>query len=288
MASDTTLPNALTLLTSSRPFLATEQRIVDFILNNAERAPQMTSAQLARASNTSEASVSRFCKNLGFKNYRSFQFSLARDLAMQMGDVELTRDVSLDDIEQSLTNIKHAKQREIAATLDALEPSTLRRVVNLFLHADLIVFAAVGNTNAVAIDAAIKFGQLGMRSIASTISENTTSISLAMHENDVLVLISNSGKSKRLERIQRGAKRSGATVILMCSDPTAPLARNADIVLRTVSYEALLTTADFSFSKIPATLLIEVIYNFLLPIVPNARDAISSYEELIQPDKEMD
>lgn len=109
-----------------------------------------------------------------------------------------------------------------------------------------------------------------------------------MHENDVLVLISNSGKSKRLERIQRGAKRSGATVILMCSDPTAPLARNADIVLRTVSYEALLTTADFSFSKIPATLLIEVIYNFLLPIVPNARDAISSYEELIQPDKEMD
>lgn len=288
MASDTTLPNALTLLTSSRPFLATEQRIVDFILNNAERAPQMTSAQLARASNTSEASVSRFCKNLGFKNYRSFQFSLARDLAMQMGDVELTRDVSLDDIEQSLTNIKHAKQREIAATLDALEPSTLRRVVNLFLHADLIVFAAVGNTNAVAIDAAIKFGQLGMRSIASTISENTTSISLAMHENDVLVLISNSGKSKRLERIQRGAKRSGATVILMCSDPTAPLARNADIVLRTVSYEALLTTADFSFSKISATLLIEVIYNFLLPIVPNARDAISSYEELIQPDKEMD
>lgn len=288
MASDTTLPNALTLLTSSRPFLATEQRIVDFILNNAERAPQMTSAQLARASNTSEASVSRFCKNLGFKNYRSFQFSLARDLAMQMGDVELTRDVSLDDIEQSLTNIKHAKQREIAATLDALEPSTLRRVINLFLHADLIVFAAVGNTNAVAIDAAIKFGQLGMRSIASTISENTTSISLAMHENDVLVLISNSGKSKRLERIQRGAKRSGATVILMCSDPTAPLARNADIVLRTVSYEALLTTADFSFSKIPATLLIEVIYNFLLPIVPNARDAISSYEELIQPDKEMD
>lgn len=288
MASDTTLPNALTLLTSSRPFLATEQRIVDFILNNAERAPQMTSAQLARASNTSEASVSRFCKNLGFKNYRSFQFSLARDLAMQMGDVELTRDVSLDDIEQSLTNIKHAKQREIAATLDALEPSTLRRVVNLFLHADLIVFAAVGNTNAVAIDAAIKFGQLGMRSIASTISENTTSISLAMHENDVLVLISNSGKSKRLERIQRGAKRSGATVILMCSDPTAPLARNADIVLRTVSYEALLTTADFSFSKIPATLLIEVIYNFLLPIVPNARDAISCYEELIQPDKEMD
>lgn len=288
MSTSAILPSALTLITSSRALLATEQRIVDFILNNTDRAAQMTSAQLARASETSEASVSRFCKNLGFKNYRSFQFSLARDLASQMGDVELTRDVSLDDIEQSLTNIKHAKQREIAATIDELDPETLRRVVELFAHSDLIVFAAVGNTNAVAIDAAIKFGQLGLRSVASTITENSTSLSLSMHKNDLLVLISNSGKSQRLQRILQGAKRGGATVVLLCSNPSAPLARDADVVLQTVSYEALLTTADFAFSKISATLLIEIIYNFLLPILPDARDAISNYEELIQPDKDVD
>ena len=80
----------------------------------------------------------------------------------------------------------------------------------------------------------------------------------------------------------------GATVILICGNSHAPLARLADIVLRTVNYEALLTTVDFTFSKISATLIIEVIYSFLLSVLPGARDAISGYEELIQPDKEME
>lgn len=282
------LPSALPLITSSRPLLDSERRIVDFILANTDRAPQMTSAQLARASSTSEASVSRFCKRLGFSNYRAFQFSLARDLAARSGDEQVTREVSLDDVEQSLANIKHAKQREIEATLDALDADTLRHVVDLFSKAGLIVFAAVGNTNAVAIDAAIKFGQLGIRSVANTITESSTSLALTMREGDVLVLISNSGKSQRLERILRGAKRGGATVILICGNTTAPLARQSDIVLRTVNFEALLTTVDFTFSKISATLIIEVIYSFLLTIVPDARDAISGYEELIQPDKDME
>lgn len=281
------LPSALPLITSSRRFLDSEQRIVDFILANPDRAPQMTSAQLARASSTSEASVSRFCRKLGFKNFRSFQFSLARDLAVQ-DDEQVTREVSLGDFAQSLANIKNAKQLEIASTLDALDEATMRRVVDLFSHAGLIMFAAVGNTNAVAIDAAIKFGQLGIRSVANTITESSTSLALTMRENDVLVLISNSGKSQRLERIAHAAKRGGATVILICGNSHAPLARLADIVLRTVNHEALLTTVDFTFSKISATLIIEVIYSFLLSVLPGARDAISGYEELIQPDKEME
>ena len=281
-------PSALPLLTSSRDFLGSEQRIVDFILGNTDRAPHMTSAQLAHASNTSEASVSRFCKKLGFKNYRACQVSLAHDLATQADDVQITREVSIDDIAQSLANIKNAKVREIESTLDALDEKTLRRVVDLFAHAGTILFAAVGNTTAVAIDASIKFGQLGLKSIASTITESSTSLALTLSASDLLVLISNSGKSQRLQRVLHAARNGACTVIIITGDTTSPLARQSDIVLRTVNYEALLTTADFTFSKISATLVIEVIYNFLLPLMPGARDAISGYEELIQPDKEME
>lgn len=248
----------------------------------------MTSAQLSAASSTSEASVSRFCRRLGFTNYRAFQFSLAHDLAIQGGNTQITREVSLDDVPQSIANIKHAKIREIESTLDYLDEKTLRRVVDLFARADMILFAAVGNTNAVAIDAAIKFGQLGLRSVATTITESSTSLALSMRKGDVLFLISNSGKSKRLEKILHAAKQGGATAILITGDATSPLARMSDIILRAVNYEALLTTVDFTFSKISATLIIEVIYSFLLTVIPHARDAISGYEELIQPDKEME
>lgn len=281
-------PSALALITSTRSFLDSEKRIVDFILKNPDKAPSMTSAQLAAASSTSEASVSRFCRRLGFANYRAFQFSLARDLAVQRDDTQITREVTMENVSQSIANIRHAKVREIESTLENLDEDVLRRVVDLFARAGMVLFAAVGNTNAVAIDAAIKFGQLGLKSFATTITESSTSLALSMREDDILVLISNSGKSKRLERVLHAAKQGGATVILITGDATSPLARMSDVVLRAVNYEALLTTVDFTFSKISATLIIEVIYSFLLTVIPHARDAISNYEELIQPDKEME
>ena len=106
-----------------------------------------------------------------------------------------------------------------------------------------------------------------------------------MRSGDVIVLISNSGKSRRLNRMAKAARNCGATVVVISSDSKSPLARLADYTFNTVNHEALLTTGDFAFSKISATMIIEVIYNFLLPEIEDAREHISYYEELIQPDK---
>ena len=139
----------------------------------------------------------------------------------------------------------------------------------------------MGNTNAVALDATFKFSQLGLRCMASTISETSIGFALTLRPGDVIVLISNSGKSRRLNRMAKAARNCGAT----SSDSKSPLARLADYTFNTVNHEALLTTGDFAFSKMSATMIIEVIYNFLLPEIEDAREHISYYEELIQPDK---
>ena len=176
---------------------------------------------------------------------------MARDLESQRNE-GLTDEVSLDNMEQSLKNILAAKVSELNATIDGIDHDTLAAVVHALKHAGVIEFAAVGNTNAVALDATFKFSQLGLRCMASTISETSIGFALTLRPDDVIVLISNSGKSRRLNRMAKAA---------------------------------LLTTGDFAFSKISATMIIEVIYNFLLPEIEDAREHISYYEELIQPDK---
>ena len=55
-----------------------------------------------------------------------------------------------------------------------------------------------------------------------------------------------------------------------------------------VNHEALLTTGDFAFSKISAMAIIETLYYFLLPEIEGGREHISRYEELIQPDKDVE
>ena len=280
--------SALSLISSTREFSGTEQRIVDYILDHREEAPTMTAAQLARRSGTSEATISRFCKHLGFDNYRSFQFSLGRDLTLKHDGLDLDGEISLDNVEDSLKSILATKMGELEATLRGIDGATARNVVKRLAGADVIQIAAVGNTNSVALDATFKFSQLGLRCTTHEVNEIAVGFALTMQPKDALLVISNSGRSQRLMRVAQAAKNRGACVIAITGDEQSPLARLASFVLRTVNHEALLTTGDFAFSKISAMAIIETLYYFLLHEIEDGREHISRYEELIQPDKDVE
>ena len=280
--------SALSLISSTREFSGTEQRIVDYILDHREEAPTMTAAQLARRSGTSEATISRFCKHLGFDNYRSFQFSLGRDLTLKHDGLDLDGEISLDNVEDSLKSILATKMGELEATLRGIDGTCVRNVVKRLAGANVIQIAAVGNTNSVALDATFKFSQLGLRCTTHEVNEIAVGFALTMQPKDALLVISNSGRSKRLMRVAQAAKNRGACVIVITGDEQSPLARLASYVLRTVNHEALLTTGDFAFSKISAMAIIETLYYFLLHEIEDGREHISRYEELIQPDKDVE
>lgn len=280
--------SALSLISSTREFSGTEQRIVDYILDHREEAPTMTAAQLARRSGTSEATISRFCKHLGFDNYRSFQFSLGRDLTLKHNGLDLDGEISLDNVEDSLKSILATKMGELEATLRGIDGACVRNVVKRLAGANVIQIAAVGNTNSVALDATFKFSQLGLRCTTHEVNEIAVGFALTMQPKDALLVISNSGRSQRLMRVAQAAKSRGACVIVITGDEQSPLARLASYVLRTVNHEALLTTGDFAFSKISAMAIIETLYYFLLHEIEDGREHISRYEELIQPDKDVE
>ena len=280
--------SALTLLCSDKVLFDAEKRVADFVLSHTEEATNMTLSILAKRSGASEATVSRFCKRLGFSNYRSFQFSLARDLVERTEKVPVTDTVSLDDIEQSLQNILATKASELAATINQLDAAVLKSVVDKLCSAEVIEIAAVGNTIPVAMDTAFKFNQLGLRCTTSEIHEKLSAYALTLTPRDVLFVISNSGKSKRLYRIVKATREQGSTVIMLTSNAKSPIGQLADLVLTSISHERLLTTGDFPFSKIPTIAVVEVIYHFLLATLPDARDSISRHEEYMQIDKSVD
>ena len=96
--------SVVTLLCSGMHFFNAEKRIADCVLEDTAGVAAMTSAELAHCSSTSEATVTRFCKKLGFENYRAFQLALARDV-MERQPLEISNEVQLDNIPQSLQNI---------------------------------------------------------------------------------------------------------------------------------------------------------------------------------------
>ena len=130
--------SALTPLCSGIRLYSAERRIADCILADVKWAATATSAELARGSGASEATVTRLCHKLGFENFRKFQLALARDV-MEQQEAEKrhpSAPVSRQKtkLDTTLQRILLNKQEEVRATLQALEPAVQGPALAWLLH----------------------------------------------------------------------------------------------------------------------------------------------------------
>ena len=266
-------------------FFEAEKKIADCIKSRKEDVVDMTVAELAAASGTSDATVSRFCRRCGFKSFQNLKMALAREvLEERQKAIQGSNDIDRADKGQSLQNILANKVAELTETVNLMDGEALEQALRLLEQADLVQVAAVGNTAPTALDCAFKLNQLGIRAVSGTIWEGETARAFNLTGRDVLLVISNSGTSRRLQALAEGAKENGAKIILVTNNGSSPLARLSDVTLITATREKLLTE-DFWFSRIPAMLVVEILYLFLFSSKKDAAAHIRRHEAVIRPDK---
>ena len=72
--------NLVSKLIYQKGFSELEKGIADYIINNKEKVFDMKLVDLAEATYTSTATISRFCKKLGEKDYNSFRINFMKDI----------------------------------------------------------------------------------------------------------------------------------------------------------------------------------------------------------------
>ncbi len=259
--------SVVTLLCSGIQLYSAERRIADCILADVRRASTATSAELARASNVSEATVTRLCHKLGFENYRKFQIALARDVLEQQQTETITpapKIASKDSLRQSLEVILANRQEELRATYHALELPQLRAALALLRNAEVIEVASSGHNLPAALDASLKFTDLGKRCAASIIHEKSLAFAQTLTSKDLLMAICSTGRSEPLEQTVQAAREHGASVLLITCDRSSPLARMADHLLIASNREQRLIEGAHSPSQLSVNSIIELLYYLLL------------------------
>ena len=269
-----------------KQFFDAEKKIADYIMENKKNVVDMTVAELAQASDTSDATVSRFCRRCGFKGFQSLKMALAKEvLEEERNSLQVSNEIRRDSLPQSLQNILANKMAEMTGTIGMMEPDNLETILRILENAETIQFAAVGNTIPVAMDGAFKFNQLGLRSVSGSIWEAQTAFTYNLSPRDVVVVISNSGTSRRLLTLAQGAHENGARVIVITNNASSPLAKASDYKIITATREKLLT-GEFWFSRIPSMLVIETLYLLLYVSKKDAVAHIRRHEDAIRPDKQ--
>ena len=266
-------------------FFDSEKKIANCIMERKREVVDMTVAELAQASGASDASVSRFCRRCGFKGFHQLKMTLARELSEE-SQASVGNDISRRDIGQSLQNILANTTEEIRQTVAMMDPENLDRILDIIQKARMVQLVAVGNTIPVALDAAFKFNQLGIPAATGTILETQTAYAFNLGKKDVIIAISNSGVSRRLIRILEGASGNGVTVISITNNPESPVAKLSDYHITTATREKLLRE-DFLFSRVPATMVIEILYLLLSVSIRGAEENVRRHETAIMEDKQL-
>ena len=266
-------------------FYEAEKKIADYIVNNTQKVIDMTISELAESAGASDATVTRFCKKCHMKGFHHLKITLARELVeSKKDDVKISGDVSESNIKESLSNILANKVEELKQTLSMIDEKELSEILNLIRNARNVQFAAVGNTIPVALDGCYKFNQIGIPSVTNLIWETQIAYTFNLSKGDVVIIISNSGSSKRLIDVIEAAKAKEAYIVSITNSNNSPIAKISDYHIKTATREKLFLE-EYYFSRISAMTVIEILYLFLTVGKPDVYKNLSKHEQSIADSK---
>lgn len=266
-------------------FFDTEKKIGDYIVRNPKKVVDMTVGELAKECCVSEASVSRFCKRIELKGFHHLKISLARELVDAKDDGEISGHISVDDMEGSLRGILSNKMEELRQTVAMIDREELKKILDVINNADTVLMAAVGNTIPVAMDGAYKFNQIGIRAMSTPIWETELGYSYNLTDKDVVVAISNSGESTGVIQILEAAKSRGAVAISITNNDRSSVAELSTYHITTATREKLFLDG-YCFSRVSATMVIEIIYLLLASMRKESYESIVRHEQAMAYTKE--
>ncbi|NPV80265.1 MAG: MurR/RpiR family transcriptional regulator [Firmicutes bacterium] len=234
------IQNCIARLRSAYPSLRpAEKRVADELLGNPEGAVNLSITEVAKRGNTSETTVIRLMKLLGYKGFHEFKIALAKETPYtEMNIYEQIRPA--DKLEDVAFMFFQTTIRALSDTFSLLQVDELKRAIEAINKARRVYCYGVGASGHVAIEAQDKFLRIDVPAWAFTDSHSQVSSAAMMTPEDVAIGISHSGRTRDTIEALALAKKASATTICLTSDHKSPITDVADICLVAVSGETLL------------------------------------------------
>ncbi len=220
--------NLLKTIAEARPSLRkSEQKVADYVLAQPKDIIHMRIVDLASEAQVSEPTVVRFCRALNYDGFQDFKLTLAQVLATNPNfePFSLNKQDTVTDFKQKIFD---SIVGNLMNTKEVLDEQTLENAIEALAKAQRIEFYGFGASAAVCIDAQHKFYRLRVTAVACSDPHLQSICAVSLSEGDVVIAISQTGRTKDLLHSVKLAKDSGATVISLCPSDT-PLAEQATI-----------------------------------------------------------
>ncbi|WP_426415616.1 transcriptional regulator HexR [Aestuariirhabdus sp. LZHN29] len=203
-----------------------ELKVAEYVLGQPSRIIHQSIAELAAASTVSEPTVLRFCRAVGCNGFQDFKLQLAQSLAVNSGFAQFDIDAN-DDTSDYKRKVFDSTITSLVQTRDSLDPAALESAIEPLAKAKRVEFYGFGASGAVASDAQHKFFRLQVATAAYSDPHMQAMSAATMVAGDVVVAISQTGRTRELMHSVRQVQERGAKVVGICPGNT-PLAELSD------------------------------------------------------------
>jgi len=241
----------------------TQQKLGSFGLNDPSRVLYLTITELARESDTSEASVTRLCRTLGCKGYTEFKMALALDV--QREHVPLKKGDEIDEIvEESILALQDTSR--------LLDREILIKAAQALHQSRSVYIYGVAASAIIGDYLHYKLLRLGKPAQQFSDMHRASMNATTLTSDDLVVAISSSGSTRDLLHVVKLARKRGAHVLALSNTPRSPLTSLSDMLLVAAKPEGPLSAGALN-AKVGVMLLVELLATTMISLDDRYGDA---------------
>ncbi|MBQ0206918.1 MurR/RpiR family transcriptional regulator [Citrobacter portucalensis] len=234
----------------------TQQKLGEFVLSDPAKVVYLTITELARESDTSEASVTRLCRALGCKGYNEFKMALALDL-QQGQPVEHSGD--------EIDNVVNESVQALQDTAKLLDRTLLESAALALHQAQSVQIYGVAASAILGEYFHYKLLRLGKPAQLFSDMHRAAMNATTLNKDTLVVAISSSGSTRDLLHVVKLARKQGVRVLALSNTPRSPLASLSDIQLVAAKPEGPLSAGALN-AKVGVMLLVELLTTSLIAL----------------------
>jgi len=230
---------------------ATMAKIAAVLIDDPRAPLSLSITELAERAGTSAASVTRFCRMIGYGGYSPLRVGIAEDVGRGGAEAAWLADIGRsfgpddppEEIKRALLNTHLLSLQTTAGLLDM--PTALR-VADAIAKSRHLDIYGVGGSALTALETKARLYRIGVNVHTWAEVHNGLTSAAILDAECVAIGISNTGRTEETIQMLERAKAAGAHTVALTANSDSPLARIADDILVAASPDGYLQPTDLS------------------------------------------
>lgn len=236
----------LTIESSKLKFTAVDEQIADYFLSGK---PPLKQSVLARKINVSAASITRFCKKIGFENYKELMYFYRKTVKEHSNDKnKVTR------------NLQYRYKEMINEIDEKIDIEDVKLVCNYIKRHKIIHIYGLGLSAIAGEDFKFRFTRIGKYVEVVQDYDSIEMISSLLNKENLIIYLSLRGENQHVIQSLRRLKEKGATIVIITSNQSSDIGDLANVTLLTSQIKNANEVEQIS-GQIPLLIIIDVLYS---------------------------